>query len=115
LKVVRENEFEEGKMKKDEILRKIKNEIVKAYPSATIILYGSRARGDYRECSDWDLLILLNEEISFNQKLALNDKLFAIELEVSEVLIPIIHHVNEWENLKATPFYENVQREGIRI
>ncbi len=27
---------------------------------AHLLLYGSRARGDFREDSDWDLLILLN-------------------------------------------------------
>jgi len=102
-------------MGREEILGKIKKEVFKIYPSATIILYGSRARGDFSKYSDWDLLILLNENISFDKKLAINDKLFDIELEVDEILIPIIHNVDEWEDLKATPFYQNVQREGIRI
>ena len=30
-------------------------------PDAQIILYGSRARGDAREDSDWDVIILLNK------------------------------------------------------
>ena len=36
-----------------------------------IILFGSRARGDYREDSDWDLLIVIKEEIreDFKKKL----------------------------------------------
>lgn len=102
-------------MRKEELLRRIKKEIHSIYPSAKIILYGSRARGDFNKYSDWDLLILLNKNMSFAQKLAINDRLFKIELEVNEVLIPIIHDVDEWNNLQATPFYENVQREGIII
>lgn len=102
-------------MRREEILRKVKNEVNKIYPSAIIILYGSRARGDYNKYSDWDLLILLNENISFIQKLAINDKLFNVELEVNEVLIPIIHNVEEWNDLDTTPFYQNVQREGVKL
>ena len=30
-------------------------------PGSSLYLYGSRARGDYHEDSDWDLLILLNK------------------------------------------------------
>ena len=39
---------------------------------AHLLLYGSRARGDYHEGSDWDLLILLNrsQEASDFQNIA---------------------------------------------
>ncbi|KJJ85158.1 Nucleotidyltransferase domain protein [Candidatus Omnitrophus magneticus] len=33
-----------------------------------IFLFGSRARGDFREDSDWDFMVLLNEEITFKEK-----------------------------------------------
>ncbi len=33
-----------------------------------IILFGSRARGDFKETSDWDLLIILKEALSPKQK-----------------------------------------------
>lgn len=33
-----------------------------------IILFGSRARGDYKEHSDWDIFIVLNEEIDLQKK-----------------------------------------------
>ena len=31
-------------------------------PNEKVILFGSQARGDEREDSDWDLLVLLNKE-----------------------------------------------------
>ena len=33
-----------------------------------IILFGSRARRDYKEHSDWDIFIVLNEEIDLQKK-----------------------------------------------
>lgn len=47
---------------KDHILGLIKKSVLATDPNATVILYGSYARGDYREDSDIDLLILLNKD-----------------------------------------------------
>ena len=47
--------------KKIEILREVANSVLPA--DAHVWLYGSRARGDAHEDSDWDLLILLAKEI----------------------------------------------------
>lgn len=40
-----------------------------------IILFGSRARGDYTEDSDWDFLVLINKELSPMEKRKLRAKL----------------------------------------
>ena len=47
---------------RDQILQLIKNSVKTTAPDATLILYGSYARGDYREDSDIDLLILINKD-----------------------------------------------------
>lgn len=100
-------------MRKEEILRKIKKEIIKNHPSATIILYGSRARGDYNEYSDWDFLILLEKNLTEIQESQIRDEIYDLELESGEVFCSIIHSKREWENLQITPFFQNVEREGI--
>ena len=102
-------------MKEKKILQRIKSEIIKQYPSAKIILYGSRARGDSKEYSDWDILILIDKYLTEKQKLEIKYKLYDLELDIDEVVCSIIHSKQEWENLQITPFYKNVQREGIEI
>ncbi|MBQ5524583.1 MAG: nucleotidyltransferase domain-containing protein, partial [Paludibacteraceae bacterium] len=50
-------------MNRNEIQDKIATLGSKLLPKGShLFLYGSRARGDNREDSDWDLLVLLNKE-----------------------------------------------------
>lgn len=48
---------------KEEILYAIKEVIAQVMPTgARMVLFGSQARNDAREDSDWDILILLDKE-----------------------------------------------------
>jgi len=40
-----------------------------------IILFGSRARGDYKEDSDWDFLIIVNEGLNRKEKRELSSNI----------------------------------------
>ena len=49
--------------RREYILQSIKNRSAEIMPmNAKVILFGSQARGDYHEGSDWDILILLEKE-----------------------------------------------------
>ena len=50
-------------MDKSAMIDRIKQTAASVLPKgSTLYLYGSRARGDYHEDSDWDLLLLLDKE-----------------------------------------------------
>ncbi len=49
-----------------EILKSILNELNIKY--SKILLFGSRARGDFREESDWDFLIILEKPVDAKTK-----------------------------------------------
>lgn len=100
---------------------KILNQIVRIanskYPDSEIYLYGSQARGDSKKHSDWDLLILLNlNNIPFDLETRLMDDFYDLELEIGEIISPLIYSKSDWiERHSITPLFENIQKEGIRI
>jgi uncharacterized protein len=100
-----------------EWLMKIKAQIHAVEPTAELILYGSRARGDAKENSDWDFLILTDKEpISQEVERAFRMPIFLQELQTGEILSLQIFNKRKWQTLlKGTPYYENVQKDGIRI
>ncbi len=83
-----------------------------------LIVYGSYARGDYKENSDIDVMILTplsKEEIEKIENDIFN-LAFDLELESGIIINPVLEnetHYKYW--LGALPFYNNVEREGIVI
>ncbi|MGK7393411.1 MAG: nucleotidyltransferase domain-containing protein, partial [Candidatus Cyclobacteriaceae bacterium M3_2C_046] len=41
----------------NDILNQINREVKLIQPEAEVVLYGSRARGDFKVNSDWDILV----------------------------------------------------------
>lgn len=84
-------------------------------PSAEIILYGSRARGDAKSDSDYDLLILIDGEINLKREDDFRRRIFPIELETGAVLTVILTNKKDWNSAlyDAMPLYQNIKREGV--
>ncbi len=99
------------------VLELIKSAVKKKDPSADIILFGSRARGQSTKNSDWDILILL-DHINVNRLLEkeFRDELFEIELEIGEPISTFVFSKSEWESVHVvTPLYQNIKSEGIQL
>jgi predicted nucleotidyltransferase len=98
------------------ILGKVK-ELVKATdPEAEVILFGSRARGDAREDSDWDILILTPKAVNLKVEQTFRHKLFELELEYGQAISTFVYSKADWNGKhRATPFYHSVEKEGILI
>lgn len=94
------------------------NDAVKRFDSnAEVIIYGSRARGDSKTLSDWDVLILLqSEKVTFATERELINLMYEIELDNNAVISPLIYSKSDWYiNYKITPLFENITREGIIV
>lgn len=80
---------------------------------AHLLLYGSRARGDYHEGSDWDLLILLNrpQEASDFQNIAY--PIMELGFDMGEYFSVQTYSQEEWEAMSFLPYYKNVEQDKI--
>ena len=97
------------------LLMRCSNEIKKIDPSVQIILYGSRARGDYKPDSDYDLLILTDGEATLRREDRFRNQIYDIELETGAVLTVRLINKEQWESslYKAMPFHQNVEKDGV--
>jgi uncharacterized protein len=64
------------------ILQRVKHNISEIDPSAKVILFGSRARGDERKDSDWDILILTSYPVDLEKERKFRNHLYDLELEI---------------------------------
>lgn len=98
------------------ISRLIKNCVSEIDPAATVILYGSRARGDEHQDSDWDILILTDYPANLEVERKFRNKLYDLELETGETFSVFVYSKTDWQTTqKITPYYQNVITEGISL
>ena len=89
----------------------------KLLPNEKVILFGSQARGEAHEGSDWDLIVLLNK----NGKHDWNDfDRYAFPFEeigwdYGVAINPLLYTQDEWDKGAIFPFHKNVMRDGIFI
>ena len=86
-------------------------------PNDRMILFGSQARGDARPDSDWDLLVLLNKKGKITSE---EDSMYGypfdkIGWDFGIAINTLLYSTEDWNKRKITPFYKNVEKEGIEI
>ena len=102
-------------MKRNIIVNQIRNLMRQIAPTAQTILYGSEARGDAREDSDINLLILVDgDKMTIEQEAKITEPLYELELKTGVLISPIVMLKKQWQNRPyQTPFSINIANEGI--
>lgn len=96
-----------------EKLRHVAKDIMK--DNGHVWLYGSRARGDARPDSDWDLLIIVNRE---GERTNSDFDTYSVPFidfgfEHDEMVMPHLYTQSQWKEYSFTPFERNVERDKI--
>src|SRR4030042_994505 len=95
------------------IIKKIRQKVNELDSSAEVILYGSRARGDNKIDSDWDILILLNKKnVDKNTEQVFRHHLFDLELEIGVPISVYVYSKQDWEGkYSVTPLFNSIKKE----
>jgi predicted nucleotidyltransferase len=98
------------------IFREIQTLKRKILPNEKVILFGSQARGDARDDSDWDLLVIVNsdltnldDEIQYCYPFAKLGWGYGVDVNV------LLYSKSAWRKRSFMSFYKNVQNEGVEI
>lgn len=104
-------------MNDQHFINKIKKVAKEVIPSGgQLFIYGSRARGDANEGSDWDLLIILDKsKIEQSDYDNVSFSFTMLGWENGHSVIPVLYTKEEWENSTFLPFYKNVEKDKILL
>jgi len=80
-----------------------------------VVLFGSKARGDDDRESDIDLLVLTSQPVSWNQRKAINNALYEIQMTHDVIISPLITTVEEWNEgtFSVLPVHEEISNQGV--
>ena len=94
----------------------IKNTVLHKRPDAKVYLFGSRARGTERLNSDWDVIVVVNENtISPAVFAEIGNPLYDLAIDRDIEINPIIYTEKQWNNQHPTLFKHNLETEAIRL
>jgi len=98
------------------ILQGIKNAVLEVVPDAGVILFGSRARNEEKEESDWDILVLTNNHVDEPFKRKVRDRLFYEGLEKEICISSLVFNKKEWnEKFNRYPLFFEINKDGIIV
>ncbi len=95
-------------------LNELKRKVLELEPSAKLILFGSKARGDFDEESDIDVLIIV-PELNFEKKEIIWDLTNRINLTNDTSISSVVIDRKKFNTMKSGMFISNVKAEGILI
>jgi predicted nucleotidyltransferase len=84
-----------------ETFDRIKQIVHSNLPSATVLLFGSRASNTYNSESDWDILILDKHPVNRKIKRKVQDALYPFSLEIEAFINIILANETEWNENPA--------------
>jgi len=99
------------------ILERFKELLRKELPDFSLILFGSRARGDEDAYSDMDVLVLVGGKCDDKTRDYVSNCAWEAGYEQGIVIVPVVFTRNEWETgpERYSLLVQAVKREGLFV
>jgi len=99
-------------LEKDEAVRRILNEILRVVLPVKVVLFGSRARGDFDAESDYDVLVVLSDEAELKIE---REKLESAVAKLPASVQLLVKRWSEYEAMSGVTvgLWRNIREEGV--
>ena len=89
--------------------------LLNTFPVKQVMLYGSKVSGQDTPESDIDLLVLTARPLSWQERNAITDALFDIELIYDVVLSTLVVNYRDWmtSQYKILPIHHEIDQHGV--
>ncbi|WP_008314229.1 nucleotidyltransferase domain-containing protein [Leptolyngbya sp. PCC 6406] len=89
--------------------------LLDTFPVEQVMLYGSKASGQDTPESDIDLLVLTAYPLPWQERNAITDALFDLELTYDVVLSTLVVAHNDWMNSQYSilPIHREIDQHGV--
>ena len=95
--------------------QKLKELLESKLGKVELIIYGSRARGDYSPDSDLDVCVIV-EQVDAGVRRVVSELCWEVGFSSGIVIVPVIFSQKELKGpLGDSPLYHKVRQEGIRL
>ncbi len=93
----------------------IKKAIATVDPEAEVILFGSRARGDAKEDSDWDILVLVEKNVdSLQSQAPYRSVILDVMMKTDQIISTFIRNKVKWNTIHIqAPLFHEIKKEGL--
>lgn len=81
--------------------------------NSSLYLYGSRARDEAKDGSDWDLLILLDKENLSFKDYDITYPFKELGWNIGEEISPHVYTKKQWKEWTFLPYHKNVEHDKI--
>ena len=91
--------------------------LLSKFPVEQITLYGSKVSGQDTEESDIDLLLLTQPPLSWQERDAITDALFDLELTDDVVISTLIVASEQWmtRHYRLLPIHHEINQQGVAV
>ncbi len=98
-------------------IERLKRVLEQRVPLHQIILFGSRARGDYDAESDMDVLVVLDTSVTPATREAVSECTWQVGFDAGIVIAAVLFSREEWEEgpEQYSPLAEAVRSDGVVV